>query len=301
MWTNPRYNKGMKKSSVFMLNLILLIIFFALPKIHLVHAESRPVISISPKTVVQGDPIMITITSTSSPIKIVFDNKNVPIFIYDNKPRGLIAVDINQKTGVYEAQITFANGTKITQSVTITEREKIEEPLGIPEKLGGNTRVAGQNLVNNLAKENTILKNVKTGTKAFWTKPFKAPLTNLSITDSYGYNRKTGEYTIPHKGTDFHALEGTKVYAMNRGVVRIAKTFIAYGKIIVVDHGLGLNTLYLHLSKIYVNEGELVQPGQVIGLSGDTGYAEGAHLHLSIKINGISIDPEKFFEFFKIK
>jgi murein DD-endopeptidase MepM/ murein hydrolase activator NlpD len=61
---------------------------------------------------------------------------------------------------------------------------------------------------------------------------------------------------------------------------------------------LGINTLYLHLSEFKVSEGDKVKRGQLIGLSGDTGYAVGAHLHLSIKINGISIDPEKFMDFF---
>ncbi|MFA6095419.1 MAG: M23 family metallopeptidase, partial [Candidatus Paceibacterota bacterium] len=68
---------------------------------------------------------------------------------------------------------------------------------------------------------------------------------------------------------------------------------------IVVDHGLGLMTFYMHLSKIFVNEGELVLPGQVIGLSGDTGYAERPHLHLTVRIGGVSIDPVRFMGLFK--
>jgi murein DD-endopeptidase MepM/ murein hydrolase activator NlpD len=263
-------------------------------------AEATSTISIIPETILQGDPVMVTISSTSPPVKILFDNKNIPIFIYKNMPTGLIAIDINLKAGVHEISVLFKDGTKLIQSINILAREKIEEPLGIPQKLGGNTEAAGQSLISNLTKENIILNNLKTGIKAFWTKPFIAPLPTLLVTDRYGYNRKTGEYTIAHKGTDFHAIVGTKVYAMNRGVVRIAKTFIIYGKTIVLDHGFGLNTLYMHLSKIYVNTGELVQRGQLIGLTGATGYAEVPHLHLSIKINGISIDPEVFFKFFNI-
>jgi murein DD-endopeptidase MepM/ murein hydrolase activator NlpD len=279
----------------------LLVILFIPKTIVLATEASSTVFSIYPKTIVQGDPVMITVNASSSATstKILFDNKNVSVFMYNGKPSGLIAIDINQKTGIYEIQVTLANGTKITRSINVIAREKIEEIVDIPETLGGNTPAAGKKLVSNLEKENAILKNVKTGIKAFWTKPFGSPLDTLSVTGTYGYSRETGDYTIPHKGTDFRAQKGTKVYAMNRGVVRIAKTFIVYGKTIVVDHGLGLNTLYLHLSKIYVNPGELVLPGQVIGLSGDTGYVNGPHLHLSIKINGISIDPETFLEFFK--
>jgi len=281
---------GMKKVVIFILTI------FALSGICL--AESGIIVSISPAMIVQGDPIFLTVNSTSSPIKIYFNGKNIPIFKYLGKPRGLIPVDIHQSPGVYNIEVFLLNGEKIIEPITVTEREKIEAPLGIPEKLGGNTPAAATNLVNNLAKENATLVNLRTGTKAFWTKSFRAPLATLTITDPYGYNRKTGEYTIAHKGTDFHADVGTKVYAMNRGVIRVAHTYTIYGKTIIVDHGLGLNTLYMHLSKIYVNVGELVLPGQVIGLSGMSGYADQPHLHLSVKIDGISIDPVIFLKFF---
>ena len=119
------------------------------------------------------------------------------------------------------------------------------------------------------------------------------------MTDVYGYSRKTGEYSIAHKGTDFRAKLGAPVTAMNRGIVRVARTFRNYGKVIVIDHGLGLMTFYLHLSKMNVNESELVKRGQRIGLSGQTGYALSPHLHLSIRINNNSIDPVKFMELFK--
>lgn len=289
----------MNKSCLFVFNLFLSLLILSILKTNVFALELSPNIVISPKVIVQGDPVLIEIISTSSPKQIYFDSQNIPVFMYEGKPHGLIGIDIRQKIGTYEIKTIFTDGTEITTPIIVNEREKIEAPLGIPEKLGGNTPVAATNLVNNLAKENATLINLRTGRKAFWIKPFRGPLATLSVTDPYGYNRKTGEYTIVHKGTDFHAEEGTKVYAMNRGVVRIARTYTIYGKTIVVDHGFGLNTLYMHLSKIYVNVGELVLPGQLIGLSGKTGYAEIPHLHISVKINGISIDPEKFLEFFK--
>ncbi|MEK9182015.1 MAG: M23 family metallopeptidase, partial [Patescibacteria group bacterium] len=176
---------------------------------------------------------------------------------------------------------------------------KIEAPLGIPQKLGGDTKESQDKLVNTLAEENKSLANIRTGKKAFWTEKFTYPLSQIVVTDDYGYSRKTGEYSLAHKGTDFRAKEGTPIMAMNRGVVRIARTYRNYGKVVVIDHGLGLITFYLHFSKIKVNEGELVKHGQMIGLSGQTGYALSPHLHLSIRINNNSIDPVKFMDLFK--
>lgn len=253
---------------------------------------------VSPETIFQGDPILVTIESKQLPQKITFDGEPIPVFWHSGYPTALIGVDLKKPAGNYNLRITLQGGEQTVKSIRIEEREKQVAPLGIPTKLGGNTAQSAAVLVNTLSKENAIISSVKTGKKAFWTEKFRAPVTDPIITDTYGYTRNTVGYSIAHKGTDFRAPEGTKVFAMNRGVVRIAHTFRNYGKTVIVDHGLGLHTLYMHLSRIYVNEGELVLPGQLIGRSGQTGYAEKPHLHLSIKINGTSIDPEKFLALF---
>jgi len=274
--------------------LLLLCVFFSVQYANAAVSS----IAISPEIVFQGDPILITITDKQLPKAITFGGEPISAFFHSGNPAALIGIDLKKPAGNYNLRITLQNGEKIVKTVHISKREKYEAPLGIPAKLGGNTTASAVNLVNTLAQENQILNKLKTGTKAFWTEKFRAPVANPIITDPYGYTRNTVGYSIAHKGTDFRAPEGTEVLAMNRGVVRVARTFRNYGKTIVVDHGLGLQTLYMHLSKIYVNEGELVLPGQLIGRSGQTGYAEKPHLHLSVKIKGVSIDPVKFLALF---
>jgi len=259
-------------------------------------------LSIFPEQIIQGEPILVQINgpaSISSIKKITFDNTILKIFLYQTKPTTLIGIDLNKKPGDYELVAELSDGQIFKKTINIEEREKIEAPLGIPEKLGGNTAVSQNTLVSTLALENQSLANIHTGLKAFWTQKFLPPLKQTFVTDEYGYSRKTEEYSITHKGVDYRAEEGTPVMASNRGVVRVVKTYRNYGKTIVVDHGLGLMTFYMHLSKTKVNVGELVQQGQIIGLSGQTGYAESPHLHLTVRINGISIDPIKFFEMFQ--
>jgi murein DD-endopeptidase MepM/ murein hydrolase activator NlpD len=87
--------------------------------------------------------------------------------------------------------------------------------------------------------------------------------------------------------------------AINRGVVTFAGPLGLYGNTIVLDHGFGLESFYMHLSEIDVKQGEMVQRDQVIGASGETGYAEGPHLHLTVRVGGISIDPMVFLGFFQ--
>ena len=88
---------------------------------------------------------------------------------------------------------------------------------------------------------------------------------------------------------------------MNRGVVRLSKKFTVYGNTVIIDHGNGVMTLYMHLSKRLVKEGSLVEQGQTIGKSGMTGYAEHPHLHISVRINNTSIDPLEFLKLFGVE
>ena len=278
---------------VFISFLLGLFLFFG----NTVLAEKMSV-SFFPEQIIQGEPLMVQVNSSSTVQKITFDGKLQKVFQYNEKPTSFIGIDLRKKPGVYEAVAELSNGSIIKNIVTVGERKKIETSFSIPQKLGGDTLQSQNNLANTLAEENKTLENLYTGKKIFWTSKFIPPLEQIIVTDDYGYSRKTGSYSIAHKGVDYRAKEGMKVMSINRGVVRMTRNYRNYGKVIVVDHGLGLQSFYLHLSKIKVNEGELVQKGQVIGLSGQTGYADAPHLHLSIRINNISVDPVKFFDLF---
>ena len=260
-----------------------------------------PVLTIVPDKPIQGEPLMIKIDGLNDISKIsqiTFNKQNLKPFLFKNTVTAFYGIDLNLKPSEYLVTVTFSDGTKLDKKIIVGAREKYEAPLGIPEKLGGNSTTSQTNLINTLAIENAQLASLVSGKKSFWTKNFIYPLNNPFVTDPYGYTRITGQYSIAHKGVDFRASEGTEVMAINRGVVRLVKTFRNYGKTVVVDHGLGVMSFYMHLSKINVNQGELVLPGQLIGYSGQTGYAEQPHLHLTIRINNISIDPIKFLNLF---
>lgn len=252
-------------------------------------------------TVLQGNAALIqfpAIKQLSDIAQVTFNGKSMSAFSYRGVSSVLIGIDLNQKPGAYVLVTKLKNKEQITQGITVQERVKPQETLGIPQKLGGNTRSAQSAFINSLASENAALAKLRTGAKTFWSAPFAYPLANATVTDPFGYIRQTGSYQIAHKGTDFRAPEGTPVFAMNRGVVRLARNFRVYGKTIVVDHGLGVMTLFMHLSKINVNVGELVEQGQIIGLAGESGYAEAPHLHMSVRINGVSVDPIAFLKLF---
>jgi murein DD-endopeptidase MepM/ murein hydrolase activator NlpD len=263
----------------------------------------QPGVHVIPAHVIQGEPFKVVVTGTGSStvmkIVAVFPSKVVGQLSPIEDGATIIAfgpTDLLEKVGTTTVEVQLADGKQLSAHFSVNARPRVEAPLGIPQKLGGNTPEAATKLVTSINNEADILRALPSAAERMWRDDFMYPVTDPVITDVYGYSRLTGAYSIPHKGTDFRAKEGTPVYAMNSGIVRLAQEFRAYGKTIVLDHGKGLQTLYLHLSRVDVKPGDFVKKGDQIGLSGSTGYAEGPHLHLSLKINGISIDPMKFLE-----
>jgi len=124
-----------------------------------------------------------------------------------------------------------------------------------------------------------------------WSGSFLAPVSS-EISDIFGTARVfNNEVKGRHQGLDFAAPPGTPVRAINQGTVVLARPLYFEGNFVVLDHGQGLMSLYLHLSEIDVKEGEDVKSGQKLGLSGGTGRASGPHLHLAVRWQGVYVDP----------
>ena len=211
----------------------------------------------------------------------------------------LLGLDLRMTPGTYPLTLFLADGRMIQKDVVVGEKKIVSAPLGIPESLGGNTPKAAQELVNSLVEEGKIISAIKSSSEKLWTGPFLYPLAPpIVITDVYGYSRQTGGSTLAHKGTDFRAATGTPVYAIADGKVAYTGYLRNYGNVIAVDHGTKVLSIYMHLSRVDKAVGESVKKGEQIALSGDTGYVLGPHLHLTIRINNISIDPMKFFTLF---
>ena len=124
-----------------------------------------------------------------------------------------------------------------------------------------------------------------------WSGQFTTPA-DAAISDVFGSERVfNGKASSPHLGLDFRVPSGTSVEAMNEGTVLLARPLYFEGNFVVLDHGQGLLTLYLHLSEFKVKEGDQVKRGQEIGLSGGTGRATGPHLHVAVRWQGTYLDP----------
>ena len=140
----------------------------------------------------------------------------------------------------------------------------------------------------------------KTADQALWTGAFVQPrntkvFANFAERRTYTYQGKPIDTQV-HFGYDLAATKHMPVPAANSGVVVFAGPLMIYGNTVVVDHGLGLQSLYAHLSSIGVKPGDKVEKGQEIGRSGTTGFAIGDHLHYEVLVHGISVTPLEWWD-----
>jgi murein DD-endopeptidase MepM/ murein hydrolase activator NlpD len=207
----------------------------------------------------------------------------------------LAGVDVQAQTGSSNLQISarMAGGATIDLSraveilrahyrtSTLTVAPKFVEPG--PEEM---TRI----------KAEVELKSkvfASSASAPLWSGDFRAPV-HAAPTDSFGTRRTfNGKLASIHQGMDFRAATGTPVHAANSGLVVLARPLYYEGNCVVIDHGLGLFTISMHLSRIDVHEGDRVVAGQLVGLSGATGRVTGPHLHWAVRWQNAYLDPAK--------
>ena len=141
---------------------------------------------------------------------------------------------------------------------------------------------------------------LKTEARFLWSQPFiqqpnSKVESNFADVRNYFYQGKKIDQQV-HLGYDLSVTQHVGVVATNDGRVIYAAPLGIYGNCIVVDHGYGLQSIYGHLSEIAVHEGDMVKRGQVMGKSGMTGLAGGDHIHFSMQLEGVQIDPKEWWD-----
>jgi murein DD-endopeptidase MepM/ murein hydrolase activator NlpD len=150
------------------------------------------------------------------------------------------------------------------------------------------------------AEEEKLKIGAKTADKPLWEGAFTQPrntkvFSNFAETRTYVYQGKPVDTQV-HVGFDLASTKQTPVPAANSGQVVFAGPLTIYGNAVIVDHGLGLQTLYAHLSTIDVKMGDAVTKGQELGRSGSTGLAVGDHLHFEVLVSGVSVTPVEWWD-----
>jgi murein DD-endopeptidase MepM/ murein hydrolase activator NlpD len=205
--------------------------------------------------------------------------------------RWLAAVPIDSATGVTVQFTCGVNATPVSIRLSVDSGSYRRERLRVaPRFAAPPDSVLAARLEREAARASAVSRGAL-DTPTLWREPFTAPRASR-ITSAFG-NRRTfnGETVSWHNGTDYAGAVGTPVRAANRGVVRLTGAFYLGGNVVYLDHGAGLTTAYLHLSRTLVAEGDTVARGAVIGQTGATGRVTGPHLHFIARLGGITVDP----------
>ncbi|MFA4942640.1 MAG: M23 family metallopeptidase [Patescibacteria group bacterium] len=260
-------------------------------------AEGKPKLSLSTNVPLQGDVVRVTLENSGIK-KATFKNKAISFFPYNGNLVAFIPISGAEAISSGVLRMTLSNGSLATRTIWVQPRKFVRVSLGIPS---GSTLTTAT-LIDQLQKEKIILDAiVKKKTDAvYFGNAFQFPLSiKANIASPFGEIRKTGSSIIRHWGIDYVAPKGTNVSSISGGMVVKSYLDTTYGNTVIVDHGQGIFSMYMHLDERLKQEGESVVRGEVIGRVGNTGYSFGPHLHLSLKVDGISVDPQKFIELMK--
>ena len=208
----------------------------------------------------------------------------------------LLGIGLFGETGTYPVEVTasiWGHERTFSTDMTIVESTWGRETLRVAPKMVKPPPEAQARI----ERERELFRaavNTVSDTR-HWVLPFTRPAKGKMLS-RFGLHRVfNGDTKGRHTGLDFRAWLGTPLYAMAAGRVVLTGSFYYAGNAVLIDHGNGLVSLSAHMSKMLVREGDVVEAGQTIGLSGATGRVTGAHLHLGVFVQGQVVDPELFF------
>ncbi len=243
----------------------------------------------------QGEVIWLEISVPQDVVTVTgtFLKRTIPFFKLSNTRRaGLIGIDMEDPVGEQELSIHLKHPQHSQHrsfTVLVLKEAYSVQKLTLPK--------------NKVDLDSQTLKRVRLEQKemrgAFhhvepqplWDGPFLEPVKG-TVTGRFGSRRIiNGHPRRPHSGEDIAAPKGTPVLAINRGKVVLTADHFFSGKGVVLDHGLGLFSMYFHLSAIDVQEGQMIQKGESLGKVGSSGRATGPHLHWGIRLNGSRVNP----------
>ena len=256
-----------------------------------------PELILSTTDVHQGGAVLASLTGSVSGGSISFLGRTYPLTKGTQSYFSFVGIATGDPTGqqALKVDFTLSNGTKgsLSETVNVVATNWAVDSLNFSQDKEAllDPRVSDD--------ETAMLKSIysKVTPQKYWSGSFLVPVDG-PVTAPFGEQRSIGGAPPSghHAGTDFAVPLGTPVKATARGKVVLAQQLAERGNTVVIDHGGGLYSLYAHLSAFTVSQGQLVNQGDVIGLSGNTGLSTGPHLHWEMAIDGMWLDARRFVD-----
>jgi murein DD-endopeptidase MepM/ murein hydrolase activator NlpD len=209
---------------------------------------------------------------------------------------GLAGLPVDS-SGLFEVEVTGRRGNRLETELRVIRvgyREYPATRIGISAGDRSDPEVDAR-----IAREQQLIRSRLASSANEWLPegPFDWPRPPIR-TSPFGQRRVfNGQVRSRHMGLDLRGRRGQGTYAPAAGRVLLTGRFFYQGNAVYLDHGLGLVTAYFHFSSIEVEEGEVVQPGHLLGRVGSTGRSTAPHLHWSAYVHGASVDPESLIGF----
>ena len=228
----------------------------------------------------QGSIIIVTLDNDKTASDVIFfDDKKYPL----SGNKGYIPIPAYLNTGSHSIKF---NDT--TTTIDILSGHFRSENINLPKSKKTETKKkdfpkATKDVYGALSKYNKDISYIDN---------FIMPLEG-EIIEPFG-TKRTLDHKIDwgyHGGVDLSADAGTPIHASNGGIVELSDNLPVYGNVVVINHGQGFATIYMHMKESHVAEGDKVEKGEVIGLVGSTGLSTGPHLHWGLYLHGVKVDP----------
>ncbi len=252
-------------------------------------------VELSPDVISPGDPFVVKVTGADDEHvpTASLKKKTFPFSRYgDDGFVGIGAVDVTTKPGAYFLTVEVGKKkrkVKLTVERTVFKTQKLTLPKDKVSLSGKDTERVKQ--------ENRKLKELFSKVSdRIWNGAFIMPLPNEISTDFGTQRIMNGKWKVVHKGLDIRGQEGEEIKAANDGRVVLAEELFYGGNTVVLDHGQGVYTVYMHLSQFNIEIDDSVSKGDGIGLVGMTGRSTGPHLHFGVKVMNLNANPVSFMK-----
>src|SRR5262245_40975237 len=249
--------------------------------------QSRPALTITPSSrLAQPGSVIVLTIATAEPVGALtvraFDRELVPYAVDRRQWRVLVGIDLEAALGDHPVAIESPAGSAV-HTLHVTARRFRERRLTVDEAFV-NPPPEVQARIEQEARRLQDLWN-NPSVEKLWSGPFARPVPDAANSAFGTRSILNGQPRSPHGGADFLSPTGRPVKAPNAGRVVLADNLYYTGGTVIVDHGLGLFSLFAHLSEVTAHEGDAVETGQVVGKVGATGRVTGPHLHWTVRLN----------------
>lgn len=279
-----------KPKKIFIVSLIF-IISFIIP-FYTVNSISRENIILNNSKIKQGDLLLIKTTDSKNISQVIFNNKNYEFINHLDNSFAIVPISYWTEPGNYSLRII--NDSSIEITVTVKSKDFKNSYLEVDENQKELVQPEKQETKDRKKQDQELINNARSYSSRFFEfdDQFIWPLDGI-ITTEFGATRYVNnKLQSRHSGIDIAADRGTPIKTANTGTVRLAENLLVTGNTIIIDHGHNIFSSYSHLSEINVQKDQKVKKGEIIGKVGSTGFSTGPHLHWTIKVNGVFINPE---------